>query len=75
MTNITNWASNNLCPICGGNHDVLLIPLETGNVIIPLPFFYERTRDASKLDNSKVKKPTTKCDTMYAEYVRDFLTK
>ena len=35
-------ASNNICDICGGNHNILVIPLENGGRIITRPFTKEK---------------------------------
>ena len=57
-------SKDNLCLICGGDHNVLLITLETGNLVIPKPFFYERMGKAkSDINNTtKIRKISTKVD-------------
>jgi hypothetical protein len=47
MMYIKEIVSNNVCPICGGDHSVLVIYFETGNIVIPRPFFYERIASAA----------------------------
>jgi hypothetical protein len=34
--------TNKLCPVCGGDHNVIIVPLENGRRIITLPFPKDR---------------------------------
>lgn len=43
MKNIYEEVNNSLCPVCGSDHNVLIIGLENGGRIITPPFPKRRT--------------------------------
>lgn len=51
--------SNNICPICGGDHNVLVIGLENGSHIITRPFPNEK---ATKVNVTDGKRRATRLD-------------
>lgn len=51
--------SNNSCPVCGGDHNVLMISLENGGHIVTRPFPKEK---ASKVKKTDAKRRATKLD-------------
>lgn len=51
--------SNNICHICGGDHNVLVIPLENGGHIVSRPFPKEK---ATKVKVTNAKRRATRLD-------------
>jgi hypothetical protein len=51
--------NNSLCPICGGNHNVLVISLENGSHIVTHPFKKEK---ATKVKLTDGKRRATRLD-------------
>jgi hypothetical protein len=52
-------SNNSLCPVCGGDHNVLVIPLENGGHIISRPFPKEK---ATKVKITNAKRRATRLD-------------
>lgn len=52
-------SNNSLCPVCGGDHNVLVIPLENGGHIISRPFPKEK---ATKVNIINAKRRATRLD-------------
>lgn len=59
MSSNTKVANNSLCNICGGDHNVLLIPLENGSHIVTRPFPKEK---ATKVKVKNDKRRATRLD-------------
>jgi hypothetical protein len=45
--------NNSLCPICGGNHNVLVISLENGSHIVTHPFRKEKVKKVKVADGKR----------------------
>jgi hypothetical protein len=52
-------SNNSLCTVCGGDHNVLVIPLENGGHIISRPFPKEK---ATKVKITNAKRRATRLD-------------
>ena len=49
--NSNDTVSNiSLCPVCGGDHNILVIPLENGGHIVTPPFRKEKTTKVNARD-------------------------
>ncbi|HEY9388007.1 MAG TPA: hypothetical protein VIP70_13280 [Nitrososphaeraceae archaeon] len=60
MNSNDSTSNNSFCPICGYDHDVLVISLENGGQIVTKPFYKDRETTVSINDGNKVVKMRTK---------------
>jgi hypothetical protein len=51
-----------LCPICGGNHDILVISLENGGHVVTKPFPKDKAFRRVKTKASSIKVRATRLD-------------